>query len=216
MTFWLIFGGVILLILGLLMIPVHVTADYKEKLFVKIRFLLFFKLNVFPFEEKEKEEKEKPKKQKKEKTKAAEQKPKRKRTAEETIDFIIDIVKKYGPGARMILRNIRFHNLELYWKVGAEDAAACGLKYGKVCAWLSGVFGFFRNFVKIEKSKLRVFPDFICEKDEIYGGADIEFNPLIVIIGALRMAVVFIKDAAKSSKKPAPKAHRNIKAKESA
>ena len=65
MTFWLIFGGVILLILGLLMIPVHVTADYKEKLFVKIRFLLFFKLNVFPFEEKEKEEKEKPKKQKK-------------------------------------------------------------------------------------------------------------------------------------------------------
>jgi putative Mn2+ efflux pump MntP len=78
MTGWLIFGGVILFILGLLMIPVHITADYKENLSVKIRFLLFFKLNVFPFEEKEKAEQQKPKKQKKEKAQEKQQKPKRK------------------------------------------------------------------------------------------------------------------------------------------
>ena len=119
----------------------------------------------------------------------------------------------------MILRNIRFHRLELYWKVGAEDAAACGIKYGRICAWLSGVLGFFRNLTKIEKPKIRVFPDFICEKDEIYGGADIEFNPLIVLIGALRMAFVFLKDMMQNNSKNKTKAvkpRQNISQKESA
>ena len=71
-------------------------------------------------------------------------------TLEEIIDTVIDYVNKFGPGAKMILRNIRFHRLELYWKVTAEDAAACGIKYGKICGWISGVFGFFRNLIKIE------------------------------------------------------------------
>ena len=74
--------------------------------------------------------------------------------------------------------------------------------------------------MKIEKAKFRVFPDFISEKDEIYGGADIEFNPLIIIIGALRMAFVFLKEMLKN-KKPKQKTktakpRQNINAKESA
>ncbi|MBQ2899794.1 MAG: DUF2953 domain-containing protein [Oscillospiraceae bacterium] len=215
---WLIFFGIIILILGLLMIPVHAVADYKENFSLVIKFLFFFKFTVFPMKEKpEKEEKteEKPKT-------AAAEKPKqekRKMTLEEIIDFTVDCVKKYGPGAKMILRNIRFHRLELYWKVGAEDAAACGIKYGRICAWLSGVLGFFRNLTKIEKPKIRVFPDFICEKDEIYGGADIEFNPLIVLIGALRMAFVFLKDMMQNNSKNKTKAvkpRQNISQKESA
>lgn len=221
MTGWLIFGGIMLLIFGILMIPVHVTADYKEELSVKIRFLFFVKMQIIP----QKKRKKKPEEQKEEAKKPKKQEPKkqkRKKTLVETVDMVIDVVNKYGPGAKMILRNIRFHRLELFWKVGAEDAAACGIKYGKVCAWLNGALGFFRNFMKIEKAKFRIFPDFICEKDEIYGGADIEFNPLIVIIGALRMAVVFLKDMfgkmrkQNKRKKRAAKARRNIKAKESA
>ncbi|MBQ7874422.1 MAG: DUF2953 domain-containing protein [Oscillospiraceae bacterium] len=223
MTGWLIFGGIILLILGILMIPVHAAADYKEEFSLRIRFLFFFNIQLFPMkektekEEKPKEEKPKEEKPKKEKTK----KEKRKRTAEEIVDMIIDVVNKYGPGAKMILGNIRFHRLELYWKVGGEDAAAIGIKYGRICAWLSGVLGFFRNLMKIEKAKFRVFPDFISEKDDIYGGADIEFNPLIVIIGALRMACVFLKDMFKKiqnrkKRRKALQKRQNIKAKESA
>ncbi|MBQ5666745.1 MAG: DUF2953 domain-containing protein, partial [Oscillospiraceae bacterium] len=208
--------GIILFILAVLMIPVHVAADYKEEFSLKIKFLFFFKYVIFPMKEKKKEkeekQKEKPKTEETEKTK----KEKRKMTLEEIINTVIDYVNKFGPGAKMILRNIRFHRLELYWKVTAEDAAACGLKYGKICAWLSGVFGFFRNFVKIENPKIKVFPDFISEKDEIYGGADIEFNPLIVIIGALRIAFVFLKDLLKISKNKSVKHKKNIKTKESA
>ena len=216
MTGLYIFLGIILFILAVLMIPVHVAADYKDEFSLKIKFLFFFKYVIFPMKEKKKEkeekQKEKPKTEETEKTK----KEKRKMTVEEIIDTVIDYVNKFGPGAKMILRNIRFHRLELYWKVTAEDAAACGLKYGKICAWLSGVFGFFRNFVKIENPKIKVFPDFISEKDEIYGGADIEFNPLIVIIGALRIVFVFLKDLLKNSKNKPVKHKKNIKTKESA
>ena len=200
MTGWLIFFGIILFLLGILMLPVRAVADYKTDFTLKIKFLVFFSYTVFPMKEKKKEEKTKEEKPKTEKSPEKPKKEKRKMTVEEIVDMVIDIVQKYGPGAKMILRNIRFHRLELYWKVGAEDAAACGIKYGKICAWLSGVLGFFRNLMKIEKAKFRVFPDFICEKDEIYGGADLEFNPLIVIIGALRMALVFLKDMFKNMK----------------
>ncbi len=217
---WLIFVGIILFIFAVLMIPVHAVADYKDDFSLKIKFLFFFKYTVFPMKEKEKEEKPKEEKPKTEKNTEEQKKPKRKMTIEEIIDTVIDAVRKYGPGAKMILRNIRFHRIELYWKVGAEDAAACGIKYGKICAWLSGVLGFFRNFMRIENAKFRVFPDFISEKDEIYGGADIEFNPLVVLIGALRMALVFLKDMMKNKdskqNKQTAKPRHNINAKESA
>lgn len=216
MTGLLIFLGTIILILGILMIPVHAAAYYKEEFSLKIKFLFLFKYTVFPMKKKEKEKTEKPE-PKKEAAPEKAKKEKRKMTLEETVDFIIESIKKYGPGAKMILRNIRFHEAELYWKVGAEDAAACGIKYGRICGWLSGVLGFFRNLTKIEKTKIRVFPDFISEKDEIYGGADIEFNPLIVLIGALRIAFVFLKDIIKNNnKQKSAKPRQKINAKESA
>lgn len=214
MTGWLIFFGTVLFILAVLMIPVRAVADYKESFSLKIKFLFFLSKTVFPMKEKEKTEK--PKEQKTEKTAGEPKKEKRKMTVEEIVDMIVDCVKKYGPGAKMILRNIRFHRLELYWKVTAEDAAACGIKYGKICGWISGVFGFFRNLIKIENPKIKVFPDFLSEKDEIYGGADIEFNPLIVIIGALRMAFAFVKDIVKNNRTKSAKPRKTIKTKESA
>ncbi len=216
MTGLMIFFGIIIFILAVLMIPVHAVADYKESFSLQVKFLFFFKYSVFPMKEKKKEEKQKEEQQKTEKKPEEQKKPKKKMTLEEIIDMIIDYVDKYGPGAKMILRNIRFHRLELYWKVGGEDAAACGIKYGKICGWISGVFGFFRNLMKIENPKIRVFPDFISEKDEIYGGADIEFNPLIVIIGVLRMTFVFLKDIIKNSKTKSAKPRKTINAKESA
>ncbi len=196
---WIIFFGILLFILLILMIPVRAVIDYKEKLTVKIKFLFFFTYDLIPGKKKKKEEakKEQPAKEPKP---AAEKKPKRKRSLEEIIDMIIDIVNKYGPGAKMILRNVRLHRLELYWKISGEDAADCGIKYGNTCAWLSSVLAFFRNFIKIEHPKFKIFPDFLAAEDEIYGGADIECNPLIVLIGAARMGFVFLKELFKGLK----------------
>ena len=112
---------------------------------------------------------------------------------------------RYGPGAKQILRNIRVHRLEGYWQIAAEDAAACAIRYGRICALLNTAFGFLRNLVKIEKTKLRVYPDFIAEKEEIRVLADIEANPLIILIGGIRIAFALLKDMIAKQKKETSK-----------
>ena len=207
---WIIFGGILLLFFVLLMIPVHITADWNEEISVKIRYL-FIRKTLYPFEEK----KEKPKEKKAQAKPAEQQKEKKKEhkpTLEELIDGIIDAVKRYGPGAKMILRNIRVHRLELFWKIAAEDAAACAIRYGKICAFLSTALGFFRNFMRIEKSCFRIYPDFTAKKEELRCSADLEFNPLIVIIGAVRIAAAFVKNVFSQSKNRGAKKKKKISA----
>lgn len=194
---WLIVVGILFLLLSVLMIPVHIKAVWKEKISVELRFLFFFKKTLNPQEKKEKEKKE-PAATAEQKTK---KKPKKRPLPEEVVDGIIEAVDHYGPGARMVLRNLRVHELEGFWKVAAQDAAACAIRYGRICALLHTALGFFRNLTRIEKTKLRIYPDFTAEKEEIWVSADMEANPLVVLIGLIRISVVFLKDKFQKEKK---------------
>ena len=159
---WLIFLGIILFIILLLCLPVHVIAEWNNELKLKIRYL-FLNFTVLP------EQKKEPKKQKEEKKPEKEheaKKAKKKRSAEEIIDGVTDGIRRYSPGAKIILNNIRVHYLEGFWKICGEDAADCAIRYGRICALLSSFFGVVRNALRIEKTKLKVFPDFVAEKDE--------------------------------------------------
>ena len=204
---WLIFLGIILFIILLLALPVHIVADWNEHLTLKIRYL-FFKFTIIPGKEKEKKKKT-PKKEKEEKpTEDKPKKPKKKHTPEEIIDGFIDAVHRYGPGVKMILHDIRVHKLEGFWKIAAEDAAACAIRYGKICALLNTGFGFLRNLTRIEKTKLRIYPDFTAEKEEIRVLADTEANPLIILIGGIRIAFALLKDMIAKQKKETSKKER--------
>lgn len=192
---WLIFAGIILLLALLLMIPIHVWAEWKETLSIEIRYL-FLKFKLYPAEKKKKKSSEKTKPEQQKKT----VKKKEKRLPEEVVDGIIEAVEHYGPGTKMILKNVRIHELEGFWKIAADDAAACAIRYGKICAIFNTALGFFRNLMRIEKVKLRVYPDFTAEKEEIWARADGETNPLIVLIGFLRIGVVLLKDSFRKAK----------------
>ena len=201
---WLIFLGIILFIILLLALPVHIVADWNEHLTLKIRYL-FFKFTIIPGKEKEIKPKEDKQKKSEKPKENKPKKPKKKHTPEEIIDGFIDAVHRYGPGAKQILRNIRVHRLEGYWQIAAEDAAACAIRYGRICALLNTAFGFLRNLVKIEKTKLRVYPDFIAEKEKIRVLAYIEANPLIILIGGIRIAFALLKDMIAKQKKETSK-----------
>lgn len=186
----------------LLSLPVFVTAEWNEKLTVKIKYL-FFRFTVVPAPEKKK----KPKQEKEPEQKPAKpkQKQRKKHTPDEIIDGFIDAVHRYGPGTKMILRNIRVHKLEGFWKIAGEDAAACAVRYGRVCALLNTAFGFIRNLAKIEKTKLKVYPDFLAEEEEIRVYAEIEANPIVILIGGVRIAFAFLKNMIKKQKKETSK-----------
>lgn len=186
----------------LLSLPVFVTAEWNEKLTVKIKYL-FFRFTVVPAPEKKKKPKqEKEPEQKQTKPK---QKQRKKHTPDEIIDGFIDAVHRYGPGTKMILRNIRVHKLEGFWKIAGEDAAACAVRYGRVCALLNTAFGFIRNLVRIEKTKLKVYPDFLAEEEEIRVYTEIEANPIVILIGGVRIAFAFLKNMIKKQKKETSK-----------
>ena len=204
---WLIFLGIILFIILLLALPVHIVADWNEHLTLKIRYL-FFKFTIIPGKEKEKKPKEDKQKKSEKPKENKPKKPKKKHTPEEIIDGFIAAVHRYGSGVKMILHNIRVHKLEIFWKIAAEDAAACAIRYGKICALLNTGFGFLRNLTRIEKTKLRIYPDFTAEKEEIRVLADIEANPLVAIIGALRIAFAFLGNIIKEQKKETSKKER--------
>lgn len=189
----------------LLSLPVFVTAEWNEKLTVKIKYL-FFRFTVVPAPEKKK----KPKQEKEPEQKPAKPKKKqrKKHTPDEIIDGFIDAVHRYGPGTKMILRNIRVHKLEGFWKIAGEDAAACAVRYGRVCALLNTAFGFIRNLVRIEKTKLKVYPDFLAEEEEIRVYAEIEANPIVILIGGVRIAFAFLKNMIKKQKKETSKKER--------
>lgn len=186
----------------LLSLPVFITAEWNEKLTVKIKYL-FFRFTVVPAPEKKK----KPKQEKEPEQKPAKPKKKqrKKHTPDEIIDGFIDAVHRYGPGTKMILRNIRVHKLEGFWKIAGEDAAACAVRYGRVCALLNTAFGFIRNLVRIEKTKLKVYPDFLAEEEEIRVYTEIEANPIVILIGGVRIAFAFLKNMIKKQKKETSK-----------
>ena len=189
----------------LLSLPVFVIAEWNEKLTVKIKYL-FFRFTVVPAPEKKK----KPKQEKEPEQKPAKPKKKqrKKHTPDEIIDGFIDAVHRYGPGTKMILRNIRVHKLEGFWKIAGEDAAACAVRYGRVCALLNTAFGFIRNLVRIEKTKLKVYPDFLAEEEEIRIYTEIEANPIVILIGGVRIAFAFLKNMIKKQKKETSKKER--------
>ncbi len=187
---WLIFAGVVFSLLLILMIPVHVIAEWDKEFALRIRYL-FFKFTVFPIKT---DKKEKTRKEKSTKKAIQKKEKKRKKYLDEIVDGILDFIEKYGGGAKMVLKNMRVHYLEGYWKITDEDAAECAVKYGRACAGLNVILAFVQNYIRIEKIKLKMYPDFASETDEIRVKSDIEFNPLIVIIGLLRIANVFIKD----------------------
>lgn len=189
----------------LLSLPVFVIAEWNEKLTVKIKYL-FFRFTVVPAPEKKKKPKqEKEPEQKQTKPK---KKQRKKHTPDEIIDGFIDAVHRYGPGTKMILRNIRVHKLEGFWKIAGEDAAACAVRYGRVCALLNTAFGFIRNLVRIEKTELKVYPDFLAEEEEIRIYTEIEANPIVILIGGVRIAFAFLKNMIKKQKKETSKKER--------
>lgn len=186
----------------LLSLPVFVTAEWNEKLTVKIKYL-FFRFTVVPAPEKKKKPKQE--KEPEQKPTKPKQKQRKKHTPDEIIDGFIDAVHRYGPGTKMILRNIRVHKLEGFWKIAGEDAAACAVRYGRVCALLNTAFGFIRNLVRIEKTKLKVYPDFLAEEEEIRVYTEIEANPIVILIGGVRIAFAFLKNMIKKQKKETSK-----------
>ncbi len=170
-----ILAGIILLIVGILSIPVHVSFSYEDKIFLSVRYL-FLKFRILP--QGEKKEK-KPKKEKKKKEKPKEE-PKEEAPKEKKPNPLLNMVKANGyDGMMEVLRNLGsvlarygsqlfksviFDEFDIYVVVGKGDAAATAIEYGKACQRVYPLAGFLCSNNVVHKYDVSVESDFLAGK----------------------------------------------------
>ncbi len=173
-----VIAGIILLIVGILSIPVHVSFTYTDKIYLTVRYL-FLKFDILPLGPK-KEKKKKETKPTEEKP--AEEKPKEEASKEKKPNPILEMVKANGYDGMMeiiqklgqvlgkygkkLLKSIIFDEIELYISVGSGDASQTAINYGKTCQKVYPVFGFICNNNKVKKYDINVEPDFLANYSE--------------------------------------------------
>jgi len=196
---WIIAGAVITALALLLMIPLSGVVIWDEGLRLDLKWL-FIRKTLYP-ETKEKKEKEEPEKKSEKKAEPKNKKKKNKASAQEVIDNVLDYIKRCKGGALMILRNIRVSLLKMDWTIAADDCAECAIRYGKMNAYIYGALASMENIIRIKRADIRLVPDFTAAEEKFSIQAVISLTPLIVIIGAVRMAWGFLMKMIADSKK---------------
>ena len=144
--------AVIFLFLFIVPVSVKIEAGTGEK--TRIRVFYFFKV----FENKDKKKKIKktvPVSEKKEK------KPKKKTDVKETLG----IIKTVAPVLKEFAEKIYVSEIDLFVSVAKEDAMETAVSYGLLNAEICSALAVLKNFYRIKKEKVFIYPDFKGDKN---------------------------------------------------
>lgn len=218
MSGWIIFGGVVLLLVLLFTRSIVVTAEYdKEKLDIKIKYLFF---TLYP-------QKPKPQKSpKKKKRRPAEAKltdesddeergdppeepagedetkkahkgkvPKKKKKKKSMPDLgqIMDYVRSASPPIKRLFKKIRVSDLSVNYIVATDDAAKTAIKYGTVCAALYPAIEWLATYFTVQVRRVHAEADFSKESDDIYAYGKIKLRVSTALGCILWLGVRVIK-----------------------
>lgn len=194
---WIIFGGIILLIVLLLMQSVKATICYENgKLDFKVKFLFITIFPLKPRKPKKNKQKKKAeaasKNEKNEQVEApeplteevpkkaeyeSENKPKtRKNSATKPkksgfdfdLEMIMDYVRNASPPVKRLFKKIRVRDLYIDYVVGTDDAAKTAIKYGSICAVIYPVIEWLTTYFSVQAREVKINADFSRETDDIF------------------------------------------------
>lgn len=139
MTGWLIAGGILLLLAGLLFTPAVLHLTLQDNAPPVIR-LSFFGLSLYRSDRKQHAAKRsaKHKKKRTKKQTSSSKKKKQKQTDAESrslsewFDLLHDACSSIQKGLRCLTKRIRFRHVSIYIGVGNWDAAECAAEYAKL------------------------------------------------------------------------------------
>lgn len=196
-----ILAGIILLFILILSIPVHVSFDYTDKIYLSVRYL-FIKFDILPLSEKkpkkEKKKKEKPNKEPEEKKEEEPPKEKKPNPILQmvkangydgmmlVISNLLDVLKIYGG---KLFRSIVFNKVDIYVNVGTGDAAQTAIKYGKTCQKVYPFVGFLCANNVVKEYDANVDVDFLANVTETEMSLDFYLVVRKIINATIAMAV---------------------------
>lgn len=139
MTGWLIAGGILLLLAGLLFTPAVLHLTLQDNAPPVIR-LSFFGLSLYRSDRKQhavkRSAKHKKKRTKKQTSSSKKKKQKQtdaeRRSLSEWFDLLHDACSSICKGLRCLTKRIRFRHVSIYIGVGNWDAAECAAEYAKL------------------------------------------------------------------------------------
>lgn len=209
-TGWYIAGGIILLIILLLAIPVVIRFEYGETLYLRVRYL-FITLYRIPAKPKKPKKRKKQKKQQKqgetsdeaaaqadaqaqEKSGAAEEKPKKKKEKKEkdpripTLKEIFELVRTFfdslGRPLKKLCRRIKICDFELYMICGGDDAAKAALTFGAVNLAVGNALGHLSSWFTVKDPHIDINVDFQSEQTTTECCCTVRLSALVVLIFA--------------------------------
>ena len=185
-----IIGGIILLILFLLFMPVTFTMEYEDEFNAKLQYLFFtYKLNDEKKKKKKRIKKSKKKKEKKNKNKES--------GVSKNLKIIKESFKLKGfEGAKNILRiaayfvkkiskliknHLIIRDICVMMSVGGNDAADTSVKYGKLCAVVFPSLGAIVNTMKVRNYDVQISPDFMRSENKAYIYAKLQMRAAFIL-----------------------------------
>ena len=191
-----ILGGILLLLLVVLLIPVGGEALYDEDGFRLWLRAGPARLVLLPREEKPGDEEKKKKKaaQKAEK-KAAKKKAKEAAKKDESAEKpkkggglkeILELIPVGTQALGRILRKFRFKRIELAFCFGSEDPSKAAMSFGGASAGAGVLVPLLREKLNVKRIEVRSSVDFTADKTLVRAHGDLRVRPLWVVLIALR------------------------------
>ena len=184
------FLGLLCVLLLLLVLPVTISAEYREKsLTVYVR-VLFVRMRLFPQKSRvEKKTTSRPAKDKKAQT-AKKEKKKIPRTLYESIEFVRGLTESGWAAVKVYLRHVRIHRVQMVLPVHGIDAADTALQCGRVQAAVGAVRAVLDDRLYIRYKRLEVLPDFSGQLwEQLLLACKVSFCPGIIF----PMGIAFLK-----------------------
>lgn len=191
--------GLACLLVLLLLCPVIVQAGVAGgEITVRVRFLGFIRLTLFPAKPaaagRPKKARQKRKKAPKQQE-AAEKAAPKKRTFSQLISLVESFARAASRAARIVLRALLIYNIDLLVPVSGPDAATVALRTGQVQALVGGTRAVLENIFHLRYKRLAVLPDFtgLGEEDFTFS-CHVMLIPVILLAAGFVALFVFLRD----------------------
>ena len=202
-----ILGGLLLLLLIVLLVPVRLRVTYDQALTARLVFLFLIPYTLV--------DETKPEKPKQEKAKSSDQSPKEqkektekktishlfKKRAEELkargasglLDWLRDLARLALGATRRLLRAITVRRLDMDLRIVGDDAADTAVCCGRWCAALYPLIGTLMCAVRTRRSDVRIEPDFLGEETALRFDVRLSVSPWRVLWAGLWALVGFLR-----------------------
>jgi hypothetical protein len=191
-----ILGGIALLLLFLLCVPLGLRLSYEKGELSLTLGYLFLRVRLLPAKAPGRAAKPaKPKKKAKPRGRPPDgEKPgEKKRAPGELLDILLDLLRSTGGAWNILRRHVVFHRVRLYFLISGEDAHKTALAYARYSAAVFSVLSLLSAIFVLKDRTVFLSPDFTGTKSRYDLSLRVRIRPVFAVAAAASLLWHFLK-----------------------